>query len=106
MRMPMAVTVCLLAGGADAQWGPETPLTSTGSDVWGEGVATSGSTVHVIYGTGEVRYRRSLDEGTTWSAGQLLDTGTLHLTDPISADGNDVWIVEIKNIQNVTDWCC
>jgi BNR repeat protein len=92
--------------GALAQWGPEMPLTSTGSDVWGGGIATSGSTVHVMYGTGEVLYRSSPDEGTTWTAERRLDSGTIHLTDPIWADGTDVWIFYLKDIRNLSDWCC
>jgi len=84
----------LVAGGvARAEWDTETPMTATGSDVWGEGIATSGSTVH-------------MDEGMTWSNDRQLDTGVLHLTDPIIADGTDVWIVYLKDIQNRTDWCC
>jgi MYXO-CTERM domain-containing protein len=103
----VVLVVCLLAPvSAEAQWGPETPMTATGSDVWGEGIAASGSTLHVIYGTGAVFYRSSPDEGGTWSTERQLDSGTIHLTDPIWADGNDVWIVYLKDIRNETDWCC
>ncbi len=94
------------AGTARAQWGPETVMTATGADVWGGGIASVGSTLHFIYGTGEIRYRRSTDEGTTWSSGTRVGAGTLHLTDPIVADGNDVWVVYLDNIVNVSDWCC
>jgi hypothetical protein len=81
-------------------------MTATGGDVWGEGIAATGSTVHLVYGTGEIRYRRSTNEGTTWSADRPVGNGVLHLTDPIVADGNDVWVVYLDNIQNVSDWCC
>lgn len=94
------------ADNARAQWGPETVMTATGGDVWGGGIASVGSTLHFIYGTGEIRYRRSTDEGTTWSSGTRVGSGTLHLTDPIVADGNDVWVVYLDNIVNVSDWCC
>jgi hypothetical protein len=89
-----------------AQWGPETPITWTGSDVWGEGIAASGSTLHIVYGTDEVRYQRSPDQGATWTDDQPIDDGILHLTDPIVADGDDVWIVELKDIVTAMDWCC
>ncbi len=81
-------------------------MTDTGSDVWGEGIATSGTTVHMIYGTGGVMYRSSADEGATWSNERQIGTGTIHLTDPIWADGNDVWVTYLGDIQNKTDWCC
>jgi hypothetical protein len=100
------VVVLLLASNARADWGPETRLTMTNADVWGEGIATSGTTVHLMYGTNEVRYRNSTDEGKTWNADMLIDTGVIHLTDPIVADGNDVWMIYLKDIQNKTDWCC
>jgi MYXO-CTERM domain-containing protein len=94
------------ARAAPSDWDTETPITSTGSDVWGEGLATAGSTVHMVYGTNEIRYHNSTNEGATWSADRKLDDGVIHLTDPIIADGNDVWIVYLKDIQNRTDWCC
>src|SRR5262245_6963351 len=107
--MRIAVVVGLIlgwAGFARAQWETETPMTSTGSDVWGEGIAAAGSTVHMVYGTNEVRYRSSTNEGQTWSPDKRIDTGSLHLTDPMVADGSDVWVVELKDIQYMTDWCC
>src|SRR5262245_31027672 len=75
--------VCGAARTAHAQWDAETVLTDTGSDVWGEGIAASGSSVYMVYGTNEVRFRSSSDEGATWSADAALDDGTLHLTDPM-----------------------
>jgi len=101
-----ALLICVGAGTAHAQWGPETPITSTGGDVWGEGIATADRTVHMVYGTNEVRYQRSTNEGESWDADRQLDGGVLHLTDPIIADGDDVWIVYLKDIRNITDWCC
>jgi hypothetical protein len=81
-------------------------MTAVAGDVWGEGMAASGSTLHLVYGTSDIRYRRSTDQGTTWTAEEPLGSGVLHLTDPIVADGDDVWIVYLDNIQNVSDWCC
>jgi hypothetical protein len=86
------VMVCAAAGTASAQWDPEQPLTSTGADIFGEGIAAAGGTVHVVYGNSDIRYRRSTDAGITWSTERVIGTGVLHLTDPIIADGNDVWI--------------
>lgn len=106
MRTLTILLLCLGARTAHAQWGPEVPITSTGGDVWGEGIATSGQTVHMVFGTNEVRYQRSDNEGDTWGADRQLDGGTIHLTDPVIADGNDVWIVYLKDIRNVSDWCC
>jgi hypothetical protein len=59
---------------AQAQWDTETPMTTTGGDVWGEGIAASGSTLHLVYGTNTISYRRSLDEGKTWSASKQIGT--------------------------------
>jgi hypothetical protein len=107
MRKGAALFVlCLTAGVAHAQWGPEVPLTNTGSDLYGEGLAVSGSTVHVIYGGG-VRYRKSVDNGVTFGSEKTLDgAGNIHLTDPLIADGNDVWAIYLKNQTSVMDWCC
>jgi MYXO-CTERM domain-containing protein len=106
---PLVVLAAMLSFSSRAvaaEWGPETPLTSTGSSVYGEGIAAAGSTLHMIYGTSTISYRRSLDEGGSWSPPMLLGNGTIHLTDPIIADGNDVWVVYLANQQNVSDWCC
>jgi hypothetical protein len=108
MNRPLVALLLLVCGEqlALAQWGPETAVTSTGSDIFGEGIAASGSTLHMIYGSGSIRHRKSTDEGATWGAESVIGTGTLHLTDPIVADGNDVWVVYLSNIQNFNDWCC
>jgi hypothetical protein len=107
MRLRIALLMLVLSSGtAHAQWDDEMPVTNTGGDVWGEGLATSGASVYLIYGSGEVRFRSSDDEGATWSSDEQLDTGTLHLTDPMVADGEDVWILEMKNISTEMDWCC
>src|SRR5262245_53238236 len=99
------VGLLLFSRAAHAQWGAETPMTNTGGDVWGEGIASAGSYVYIIYGTNEVRFRSSPDQGATWSTDTSIDTGTIHLTDPLIADSNDVGACELKNIQNRMDWC-
>lgn len=98
--------IVMAAQTAHAQWSTEKPLTSTGSDIFGEGIATSGQNVHVIYGNTDVRYRSSADNGMTWSSERTLDTGVIHLTDPMVADGNDVWAIYLKNTRSLMDWCC
>jgi len=111
MRLSHALraVACVLAAistQASAQWGPETPVTNTGADVWGLDVAAAGSNAYMVYGTGQVFFRSSSDEGASWSGEKLIDDGTLHLTDPMVADGDDVWVITLKNIQYRTDWCC
>lgn len=91
---------------AHAQWDPEVPMTATGGDIFGNGIASAGSNVHLVYQVGGVTYRRSTDEGKTWANGKVIDDGILHLTDPVIADGNDVWVLTLKDIQNKSDWCC
>src|SRR5262245_11203907 len=99
-------TLLFISTTAQAQWGPETPLTDTGADVWGEGIAAAGSTVHLIYGSGSINYLRSSDEGANWTPSKPIGNGTIHLTDPLVADGQDVWAIYLDNIKNVSDWCC
>lgn len=89
-----------------AQWGPETPLTDTGSSIFGTGLAATGDVVHLVYGERPIRYRRSIDEGVTWSAETTIGDGVLHLTDALAADGDDVWMVYLNESENFSDWCC
>jgi hypothetical protein len=102
----VAIATLLVSARAEAQWDPELPLTATGGDIFGEGLAASGTTIHVIYGNSDVRYRRSTDDGATWSTERTLDSGVIHLTDPLVADGNDVWAIYLKNTVSKMDWCC
>lgn len=83
---------------AAAQWGPETQLTSTAGSTYGTGLAASGDTVHLVYGERPIRYRRSLDEGATWSDEVTIGDGVLHLTDALVADGDDVWMVYLDEV--------
>ncbi len=109
MRSRVLLSVVLLFSvttSGRAQWDPETPMTATGGDVWGEGIAAAGSTIHLVFGAGDINYRRSTNEGSTWSEAKSIGAGTLHLTDPIVADGNDVWVIYLDGLQNMNDWCC
>ena len=98
--------ICATTQLAAAQWSGEQPLTSTTGDIFGEGIAAAGTTLHVVYGNSDIRYRRSVDNGMSWEAEKVIGTGVLHLTDPIIADGNDVWVVYLGDIQTQMDWCC
>lgn len=63
MRQVICVAIgCALAFApsiARAQWDPEVPMTSTGGDIFGNGIAASGSNVHLIYAVGGVTYPNS-----------------------------------------------
>ena len=95
------------APAADGPWGPETKLSAGWRDVWRLGIASSGRTVHMVWGNSPIRYRRSLDEGATWSADTILSsTGEPRLTDPLAAEGSNVYIVYLRNFKSAKDWCC
>lgn len=88
-----------------AGWDTETKLIS--SSTWSYGIAGSGTAVHVIWGTHPILYRRSMDDGATWSSDvTLAASGEAHLTDPIAAAGSNVYVIYLKNIWSFTDWCC
>lgn len=87
-------------------WDPEVQVTANTGDIYGEGLAASGSTVHIVYGQSQLLHRKSVDEGVTWSSDTPIDNGILHLTDPVVAEGDDVWVVYLKDIQTRSDWCC
>ena len=88
-------------------WGPETQLTAAWRDVWRWGIASSGRTVHMVWGYNPIHYRRSLDEGATWSADTILSAaGEPRLTDPLAAEGSNVYIVYLRKITDFKDWCC
>jgi hypothetical protein len=98
------LAVCL-SGQARAQWDPEAQVSFEGSDVWGFGLGASGRTVHVAWGLGPIRYCRSTDEGTAWSAPIVLSTsGRLHLEDPVVASGDRVFLVYLDEARQVSDW--
>ena len=69
-------------------------------------LATSGNTLHMARGFGTVTYRRSTNEGATWSADKVLGSGRIYLDRPIVAEGSNVALVYFKNFRTVKDWCC
>ena len=92
---------------ADGPWGPELQLSAASGKIWRWGIASSGRTVHMVWGGDPIHYRRSLDEGATWSADTILSsTGEPRLTDPLVARGSNVYIVYLRNIESAKDWCC
>ena len=86
-----------------AQWDPEQSLATSAFPA--AYVAASGSLVHAIVASDPVAYRRSTDEGATWSEPIVLG-GRAHLNDPIAADGPLVWAVYLENVWTATDMPC
>lgn len=115
MRRSLFTCFCLVVGAmwalvpgfasAAAPWESERQLSpQTG---YGKDIAAAGRLVHFIYEHGGVYYRRSEDEGASWSSPtRLSSSGSLELTDMIAASGQDVWVLYLKDLQNFTDWCC
>ncbi len=103
--MKKIITIAILALSVftvDAQW--STPI-SLGSGIFSS-LASGDSIVHMAYGNGTISYRRSINEGTTWSSPSIIGNGTLYLDRPICMDGSNVYIVYFRDFVNVTDWCC
>ena len=89
---------------ADGPWGPEKRMSRGSGDVWYWGIASSGRTVHMVWGNNPIRYRRSLDEGATWSTDRILARrGEPRLTDTLAAEGSNVYIVYLRNITTIRD---
>ena len=66
---------------AQAQWGPEKQMSRGSGDVWSFGIAADAGVLHLVWGGNPIRYRRSLDEGATWSEPRELPaalTGDRH----------------------------
>lgn len=101
-----AILLLPFSGHGEDQWGTEKKLTTSSNHVWGEGIAADNGVVHVVWGSGQVIYRRSTNEGASWSEDTILDKGWLHLTRPLVAQGSDVWVVYLRDINHFTDWCC
>jgi hypothetical protein len=94
----------LAGASASSPWGPETQLSFTSSDsVPYHSVAGSGRTVHAVWGDGTVYYRQSVDKGSSWGPRRPLWSGSVYLTDPIVADGSNVYIAYIRNKRTITD---
>ncbi len=86
----------------NAQW--STPI-SLGNGLF-KSLASGDSFVHMANGSGTITYRRSIDEGTTWSSPTTIGNGTIYLDRPICMDGLNVYIVYFRDFVTVTDWCC
>lgn len=67
-------------------------------------LAGSGTTLHFASGNGTVVYRRSTNEGTTWSGNVVLGSGSLYLEDPLIADGSNVYVAYVRDVRSVSDW--
>ncbi|MGE3152286.1 MAG: sialidase family protein [Nitrospiraceae bacterium] len=112
----VATGLVFLAMAASSCVGPMRPttsrvqppqLTAEDQDVWQHAIAASGERVHFVWGASGLFYRRSLDEGETWSQDHLITSdGELHLTDSLAASGHNVYIVYLRNLHRERDWCC
>jgi hypothetical protein len=71
----LAGSLLVPAGDVHAQWGPETRLSAGGGDVWGEGIAAAGGTLHFVYGTGDIRHRRRSIEPAAQADAGARDAG-------------------------------
>ncbi len=75
---------------ANAQW--STPV-QIGSTLFCSIAGDNNSTVHVAYGDGNISYKRSNDEGASWSSPIILGSGTIYYDKPIYVDGSNVYVV-------------
>ena len=77
-------------------WSHELPLTQSGTGVYAT-IAASGDTLHFAYldqRSHTVYYRRSSDQGASWSAPVAVGTADiLILTEPLAANGKTLHIV-------------
>lgn len=94
-----------LTSAAAVPWSQPVQLTADSAGPF-YALATSGNTLHLARGFGTVTYRRSANEGASWSADKVLGSGKLYLDRPIVAEGSNVAVVYFKNFRTVTDWCC
>ena len=73
------------------------------------GIASRNGTLHIVYANGpSIYYRRSTDEGTTWSNPTLIGNGIMYLEEPLVIDsvGGTIYLTYFDNPINRTDWCC
>lgn len=106
MRALLALSLCCVATQAHAQWEAQRTLASSGA-LYSNGVAASGSRVHLIWGSDPISYALSTDEGVTFSQPRsLVSSGTTHPTGPIVGSGSNVYLVFARVVATVMDDCC
>jgi hypothetical protein len=81
-------------------------LTSGSGDKWFYALAAAGTTVHFAQGNDRILYRRSNDEGKSWSQDVTLGAGRIYLEMPFVVDGLNVYLVYFRNFRGASDWCC
>lgn len=85
-------------------WSSPVQLTPSGSENWYHGFASNGNVLHMAHGDGTLGYRRSTNEGTTWSQEINLGPGITYLEDPLAAEGLNVYLVYFNNSRTITDF--
>lgn len=104
MKKIISIAIFALTGfTVNAQW--STPV-QIGNTLFCSVAADNNSTVHIAYGDGSISYKRSTDEGTTWSSPITLGSGTIYYDKPIYVDGLNVYVVYFRDFVAVSDWCC
>jgi len=104
MKRIVAITILALTSfTGNAQW--SAPL-QIGNTLFSSIAGDNNSTVHVAYGDGNISYKRSNDEGATWSSPIIIGSGTIYYDKPIFVDGLNVYIVYFRDFVSVSDWCC
>jgi hypothetical protein len=70
-------------------------------------LAAAGRNIYVIYGSGPIYFERSTDEGATFSPPTVLaQSGEIHETDSLAAEGRDLFAVVFRRTGTGRDWCC
>jgi len=87
-------------------WEPPIQLTSGSGDKWFYALAAQGTTVHFAQGNDTILYRRSTDEGKTWTHDVTLGAGRIFLASPFVAQASNVYIVYFRSFRKARDWCC
>jgi len=72
-------------------------------------IAVNGENIHVVWydnasGSFEIFYKRSIDNGNTWSQERLLsNNGTLSIVDDIAVSGNDIHVLSSDDVPDSSD---